>query len=198
MRSKLRVILVVVIGILAAALSACGSVDQSETGTKTFARVCMGEGAEHGIYYGSASDGEGPFPVIVFRRAGAGEPWFQLRKNDLGTVFPSEWHPTEDNQTELVVCLTAVEREEVYECEYTAMNDESGDVELIIKVYNTTYEVVLRDAQTAEEYTSTTFQTQADEECPETAIETWDQDVRVIDSNPATGLVPFLEPWVVK
>jgi hypothetical protein len=198
MRSKLGVILVVVIGVLAAAASACGSGGQSEPGTLTFARVCMGEGAEHDVYYGSAADGEGPFPVMIFRRAGAGEPWYRLKRNDLGTDFPSEWLPTEAAQTELAVCLTAVEREVVSECDYTATDDEGGEVELVIQICNTTYEAVLRDARTAEEYDSTTFQTQTDEECPETTFETWDQDVRVIDSNPAAGLVPFLEPWVVK
>ena len=199
MKPKNGAYLAIVVALLTSAALACGSSSSgpSVSNPTTFARVCSrGEGVGHDAYYGSAADGAGPFPVLVFRRAGEGEPWLKLLQYDLGSDFPSDWHPAETELTELVVCLTVVDREVAMECPYTAMNDESQTVELILELYNTTYDVSLRNAETAEEYATTTFQSMAAEECPETAIETRDQDIRVIDANPAPELIPFLEPWV--
>nr|HID13833.1 hypothetical protein [Anaerolineae bacterium] len=198
MRSRIGVVLVV--GVLAAAVLACGSGDgPSGLTNSTFEQVCDGQGVEEAAFYGSAADGEGPFPVVVFRRASTDSWWVLLGKDQLGADFPDGWISPQGTQTELVVCLTAIERELVTECYYTAVDDEEGgEVELVIELYNTKYEAVLRNAQTAEVYASTTFLAETGGICDEYAIEIIDQDVRVIDAEPGAGLVPFLEPWVVK
>jgi hypothetical protein len=200
MRPKRGVILVIVVGVLAVAVLACGSGGgSSELTNSAFMKVCRGEGVEDAAFYGSAADGAGPFPVAVFRRAGADAAWFILGKDKLGADFPDEWVSPKGTQTELVVCLTAVERELVNTCYYTAADDaESGEVELIIELYDTRYEAVLRNAQTAEVYASTTFLAETDGECDEYALEMIDQDVRVTDAEPGAGMISFLEPWVVK
>lgn len=72
------------------------------------------------------------------------------------------------------------------------------EVELAIELYNTSYEAVLRNARTAEEYDTATFVAESDGACPDTAVEFIDQDLRIMDAPPGAGLVPFLEPWVVE
>ena len=199
MRSRIGVVLIVV-SVLAAAVLACGSGGgSSDLTNSTFRQVCDGQGVEEAAFYGSAADGEGPFPVAIFRRASPDSEWTLLGRGQLGAEFRDEWISLQGTQTELVVCLTAIERELVTECYYTAAEDEEGgEVELVIELYNTKYEAVLRNAQTAEVYASTTFLAETDGICDEYTFEIIDQDVRVIDAEPGAGLVPFLEPWVVK
>jgi len=200
MRYRLGLVLAV-IGVSAVAVLACGSGGGSsgQIGTITFAKVCNGEGVEDAAFYGSAADGEGPFPVAAFRRPSADSGWYPLRKHDLGADFPDEWLPGQAAQTEMVVCLTAVERELANTCYYTAASDEEGgEVELVVELYNTTYEAVLREARTAEEFASTTFLAETAGICEEYTLETIPQDVRRIDAEPGTGLVSFLDPWTVK
>jgi len=199
MRSKFGAILVVT-GVLVVVGLACGSGGGSSGPTNSsLKKVCGGQGVEGAAVYGSAADGAGPFPVAVFRRASADDAWFIVGKDRLGADFPDEWTSPKGVQTELVVCLTAIERELVSECPYTAADDEeSEEVELVIKLYDTTYEAVLRNARTAEEYDSTTFLAETDGVCERHALEMIDQDVRVVDAEPGAGLLPFLDPWVTK
>jgi hypothetical protein len=197
MKTQNKLYWIFVLAILTVAALACGSGSGSSSGpgATTFAKVCSsGEGADHDAYYGSAADGAGPFPVMVFRQTDKGS-WLRLQPADLGDDFPSDWHPAESKLTELVVCLTVIEREAAYECAYTETGDENEEVELTIELQNTTYEAVLYNAATAEEYDTITFTAMSEGECPETAIESVD-DTRMLDANPAAKLVPFLKPWV--
>ena len=199
MRSRLGTSLIVVACVLAAAGLACGSGGGSSKITNaTLTKVCRGEGVEGAAYYGSAADGEGPFPVFVFRQANPDDAWFMVGKHELGEEVPEEWISTDGTETELVVCLSAVERELVIKCPYTKKDDKGGKIELVIELYHTRYEAVLRSARTAEIYDSATFVSSTDGKCDKQAVEMIDQTVRRLDAEPGAGLVTFIEPWVVK
>lgn len=190
--------LIVVLSMLIIAALACGSGGgTSEITNSTFIKVCRGEGVDGAAVYGSAGNGTGPYPVVAFRQASADDAWFIMGPDDLGEGFPPEWRSPEGTQTELVLCLTAVKRELVQECTYTAKDDqEGGELELTVQLYNTTYDVVLRNAITADEYATTTIEAATKGICDQYAIEVIDQDVRIIDAEPGASLIPFLEPWV--
>ena len=187
---------------LVAAILACGSGGSSseEVTNAALRKVCTGEGDERAAVYGSANNGEGPFPVAVFRRASAeNQAWFILGTDKVGEDMPAGWISSEGTQTEMVVCLTVIERELANECAYTKEGSTQPEqVELVVELYNTNYEAVLRNARTAEEYDTTTFIAETDGVCEQYTLEVIDQDIRQIDADPAPGLVPFLEPWVVK
>lgn len=189
--------MLVIIVLLIAAL-ACGSGGStSEITNSTLKKVCRGEGVEEAAVYGSAGDGTGPYPVVAFRRASEDDAWFLIGPDDMGEGFPPEWRSSQGTQTELVLCLTTIERELVQECAYTAQDDqEGGEIQLMVELYNTTYDVVLRNARTAEQYDTTTIEAATTGVCEQYALEVIDQDTRIIDAPPGASLIPFLEPWV--
>jgi hypothetical protein len=198
---KAKIVMVSVFLMLVAAILACGSGgSSSELTNAALRKVCTGEGDDRAAFYGSANDGEGPFPVVIFRRASAeNQAWFLLGSQEIGEDMPAGWVSSKGTQTEMVVCLTVIDRELVNECRYSKTGDtQTEQVELIIELYNTSYEAVLRNARTAEEYDTTTFVSESDGVCEQSVLELIDQDVRQVDATPASGLVSFLEPWVVK
>ena len=198
---RAKIVMVSVLLVLVAAILACGSGgSNSDVTNAALRKVCTGEGDERTAVYGSANNGEGPFPVAVFRRASPDDQaWFILGAQAVGEGIPAGWISTEGTQTEMVVCLTVIERELVNECAYSKEGDTQPDqVELVVELFNTRYEAVLRNARTAEEYDTTTFTAKTDGACEQYTLEVIDQDVRQIDAAPGPGLVSFLEPWVVK
>ena len=149
---KAKIVMVSVFLTLVAAMLACGSGGSSSDLTNAALRkVCTGEGDDRAAFYGSANDGEGPFPVAIFQRTSAeNQAWSMIGSYDIGDKLPAGWIFTEGTQTEMVVCLTVIERELVNECAYTKEGDTQPEqVELVIELYNTRYEAVLRNARTA-------------------------------------------------
>lgn len=193
MRIKLGIVVAVIV--LAMAVLACGSGDsggESSIGSSTFKNVCKGEGVEDTAYYGSS---DGISPLKIFKRQDPDQTYYLIFAPQTGG-FPKEWNTADPELTELVVCLTVLDRELVKECHYTK-DEESNEIELTEELYSSTYEAVLRNAITAEEYAKTEFFVESSGECVEYTVDFTEMETRILDADPGAELVEFLTPWVV-
>jgi hypothetical protein len=187
--------LIIIIGLLAAGLSACGGSGSGGGGGgggsySDYEVVCEGQGVEGTDYYGKTDN---YFPLLVFIRPGEGEDYIR-RPTSRIEGFPDEWGPESPRRTQLVACLTVLDRDPVMECQYG--EEGSDEVQVTITYYDARYRAVLYDAGTGEEYDSTEFEVKMGEECPDFVYDSESmEDLREVNADPGPGLIPFLEPW---
>lgn len=128
-------------------------------------------------------------PIYVFYRETAEEPFI----HGSGRV-PEAWEkPWEQAaETQLVVCLTPVERTLNQTCEFTS--DDDPDT-YTLEIYDTVYEVSVRAAQTGEELGSTSLDLKADT-CPMFHMFTEGELVDQTNADFEQALVEFVKPYV--
>jgi hypothetical protein len=130
----------------------------------------------------------GPHPILIFIDVYPGSGWLPIN-------FPEGWiAPSDDpSQAQLVACVERTQVDLAQVCEGYGTADRQ---DLTVELYDATYNVTLREAQTGQELHSTTFLVESGE-CPMLAVFEPNQTVSQHYANPSDNLKDFVAPYVM-
>ena len=133
---------------------------------------------------------EGIHPIAVFYRNEEADSYIH-GSNRMPEAWEVSWE--EAGKTELVVCVTAVDRELVNECVFDENDD--GSV-YTLEVYNTVYDASLYAAQSGELLESAQLDVKASSDCPMFHMFTEGEPVDQSDANFNEAVLEFVKPYV--
>ncbi|NEQ45808.1 MAG: hypothetical protein F6K00_20600 [Leptolyngbya sp. SIOISBB] len=154
-----------------------------------FAQVCNEIGFAPAQAYES-TPGE-VHPIYVFERANETEAYSKSYR-DLPEGWEKDWEASQE--TQLVACLTLTQETLSNTCEFPP---EEGETDVyVLETYDTAYDVAIYHAKSGEQLDSTTFELQADDECP--MFHMFTEGELADKSNPdySQVLLEFVKPYV--
>lgn len=128
-------------------------------------------------------------PIYAFARENENETFYE-RSSQLPDAWKKDWQQAAE--TELVLCLTATDRQLSQKCEFK----EEGEPVYVLETYDTTYEAEVRVAQTGELLEAKTLALKADSDCPMFHMFTEGETLDTRDASSEQAVIDLAKPHV--